>query len=136
MPDQGKQTHQTDAGSEHTIVIDGAVVRLLRTGAYASLGLAADDLSARTSPAERESDPDVYTRPLKRLDDIRALLDVLGRRRVDPERQIELEVGRHRAALTEAARIALDTSEDAEPANRPAVEHIQGLRELVEHLTG
>src|ERR1039458_1272448 len=63
--------------NERTIVIDGAVVRLLRTGAYASLGLAADDLSARTSPAGRETEPDVYTLPLERLDGARSLLNVL-----------------------------------------------------------
>lgn len=111
-------------------------MRLLRTGAYASLGLAADDLSARTSPAERETDPDVYTLPLQRLDSVRSLLNILGWRRADPEREIEFEVGRHREALAEAAKIALDTSEDAEPANRSAAEHIQGLRELVQHLAG
>jgi hypothetical protein len=114
--------------SEHTIVIDGTVVRLLRSGTYASLGFAADDLPARTNPAERETDPDEYTLALERLDGVRSLLNVLGWCRVESERQIEFEVRRHRVALTEAARIALDTSEDAESANRPAAEHIQGLQ--------
>ncbi len=136
MPDQEKQTREDDAANESTIVIDGAVVRLLRTGAYASLGLAADDVSACTSPAGRETNPDVYTLPLERLDCARSLLNVLGWRQVDSERQIEVEGEQHRAALAEAAKIALDTSEDTEPASRPAAEHVQGLRELIEHLGG
>jgi Protein of unknown function (Hypoth_ymh) len=134
MPDQEKQTEWAGEASEGTIVIDGEVVRLLRTGAYAALGLAADDLSACTSPASRELDPDVYASPLERLDGARTLLNVLGWRHADPERRVELEVASHRLALTEAARIALDTSDDAEPASRPSHEQIDRLRDLAERL--
>jgi hypothetical protein len=134
MPDQDKQTGQDGEASGGSIVIDGEVVRLLRTGAYASLGLAADDLSACTSPASRELDPDVYASPLERLDGARALLNALGWRHADPERAVELEVAVYRVALAEAAQIALDTSEDAEPGSRPSPERIARLRDLVDRL--
>jgi hypothetical protein len=134
MPDQDKQTGQDGEVGEDTVVIDGVLVRLLRTGAYASLGLAADDLSACTSPASRELDPGVYVAPLERLDGVRSLLNVLGWRHADPERQVKLQLARHRVALAEATQIALDTSEDADPASRPSPEHIDRLRELAEHL--
>jgi hypothetical protein len=134
MPDQEKQTKQDGEASGGTIVIDGVLVRLLRTGAYATLGLAADDVSACTSPASRELDPDVYATPLERLDGARSLLNVLGWRHADPERRVELELAVHRVALSEAAQIALDTSEDAEPGSRPDAEHIARLRELAERL--
>jgi hypothetical protein len=134
MPDQEKQTRQASEAREATIVIDGVLVRLLRTGAYASLGLAADDLSASTSPASRELDPDVYAAPLERLDGARSLLNVLGWRCADPERRVELDIAGHRVALAEAAQIALDTSEDAEPASGPSQEHIDRLRDLAERL--
>jgi hypothetical protein len=134
MPDQEKQTGQHGEASGGWIVIESEVVRLLRTGAYASLGLAADDVSACTSPASRELDPDVYADPLERLDGARALLNVLGWRHADPKHRVEIDIAVHRLALAEAAQIALATSEDAEPAGRPCPEHIEWLRELAERL--
>jgi hypothetical protein len=134
MPDQEKQTGQAGEASESTIVIDSEVVRLLRSGAYASLGLAADDLSACTSPAGRELDPGTYVAPLERLDGARLLLNVLGWRHAEPERRFELDFAGHSVALVEAAKIALGTSEDVEPASSPSPEHIERLRQLVECL--
>jgi hypothetical protein len=131
MPDQEKQTERVDEVGGVRIVIEGGVVRLLRTGAYASLGLAADDVGACTSPAGRELDPGVFRAPLERLDGARSLLSAVGWRHVDPERPVELEIADHRIALCEAAQIALELSEDAEPAGRPLPEHLDRLRELI-----
>jgi hypothetical protein len=81
--------------------IPAAVVLQLRGALYHQLGSTAEDLASvdYSPPADRLSE---WSEPIARFDRARALLDRIGWCAPDPERDVEIDLDRHRRVIADA----------------------------------
>jgi hypothetical protein len=95
-----------------TKTIPAPIARLLRSGAYMTLSLAADDISEIAASSERATPQTrtAFERQLARFDRARALLDLLGwqdtHRAVTLDAPLDLEP--HREEFSEAVALAIE----------------------------
>jgi hypothetical protein len=90
--------------------IPAPIARLLRSGAYMTLSLAADSISEAAGSSERatgRAQTDVYEPELDRFDRARALLDLFGWQDADEPVTLHLDpdLEPHRKALLDAMHL-------------------------------
>ncbi len=88
-----------------TTIPASAVVQL-REALYSELGNVSQELDEIVVMAGRAQDD--WTEPVARFDRARALLDEIGWNERDPERDVEIDLDRHREVIEEALSDALD----------------------------
>ena len=86
--------------------IPAAAVPRLRGALYSQLGKVADELDQIVVMARRAKDD--WSEPVARFDRTRVVLDVIGWNERDPERNVEIDLDRHRRVIVEALRDELD----------------------------
>ncbi len=101
--------------------IPAVAVPRLREALYSELGNVAGELDEIVVTNERAQDD--WSEPVARFDRARALLDVLGWNERDPERDVEVNLDRHREVIEDALSAELDrerflTSEQGHAAER------------------
>jgi hypothetical protein len=90
------------------VTIPAAAVALVRCGLLGELQDMAGEISDAVGSAGYDEAPERYTEPLKRQDDARALLDVVGWEKVENPRPAAVYLDIHRETLLRAARRDLD----------------------------
>lgn len=100
--------------------IPAAVVVQLREALYLQLASVSEDIGALV--VARRDVRGEWPAPMARLDRARAVLGVIGWRDRDPERDVEIDLARHRRAMVDALRDYLpgERSLIAEPGERAA----------------
>ncbi len=95
-----------------TLVIPPDMVSHLRDGLHASIGSAAEAISQVVAQAGRERHPERYREPLDRLDEARALLDLIGWRETGAPTEVRVDLREHRRALLDALGLEMIVAED------------------------
>lgn len=98
---------------KETVTVPADIVVDLRTGLYAQIGIAGEQLDRLTAKPDRERHPEWYRKPLDDLDRVRSLLDAIGWRQSDTlVASVELDLSEHQWALLRALETMLEAIED------------------------
>lgn len=95
-----------------TLTVPAPIVGHLRCGLHSELGQAAAEIDGLSVLPEREAHPEWFEEPLRQLDAVRALLDVIGWGEPAVSEPVEVDLDRHRAALIAALAGLLEIERD------------------------
>jgi hypothetical protein len=95
-----------------TIAVSGPALRVRRSALLSELGEAAEEIERASTHSEMERDPESFKRPLVRLDQIRAALELLGWSEAEPEAERRLALAPHRASIVAALQARLEVERE------------------------
>jgi hypothetical protein len=94
----GASNQQEEPTMSTTMTVPAEIVGHLRCGLHVELGHAAEEIATLSTLRDRESYPDWYAEPLRKLDAARVLLDAVGWSMIDtpsPSRSRSTSTGRY-----------------------------------------
>lgn len=94
------------------LTVPAAVVKHLRIGLFSDLGDAVYEIDGFCVLAGRETHPEWFTEPMRELDAVRALLDVIGWGEPSVSEPVTIDLDRHRPTLEVALTGLLELERD------------------------
>jgi hypothetical protein len=92
--------------------IPAEVVVILRSALLSELGVPASRIEEASIAQDKEKHPELFSRPLARLDDYRAVLHLLGWGEPDTPEAVSLDLDAHRDPVAKAMRTRLEVERD------------------------
>lgn len=94
------------------LTVPASVVKHLRIGLFSDLGDAVNEIDGFCVLAGRETHPEWFEAPMRQLDAVRALLDVIGWGEPVVAMPIAVDLDRHRSTLESALTGLLELERD------------------------
>jgi hypothetical protein len=92
--------------------IPAEAVGILRSALLSELGVPASRIEEASIAQDKEKHPELFLRPLARLDDYRAVLHLLGWGEPDVQGAVSLDLDAHRDLVAKTMRTRLEVERD------------------------
>jgi hypothetical protein len=100
-----------------TIAVSGPALRALRSALLSELGDVGEEIERASIHREMERDAQSFLRPLARLDQLRAALELIGWSETEPEAERRLALAPHRLSILPALQARLEVERDYARSN-------------------